>query len=176
MLYKPAFCCQCGEKIERNRWLPWTSGRFCKNCESDYRKAEWLPTSILALIALISSLFAFGSYLKTPEKPLALTPSRMAVNSVDNSQSKENAVVNYSKTTQSVSANVNQMAAKNVPSLKNTVSAEDLQNESDEPTYFCGAQTKKGTPCSRKVKGGGRCWQHTGQPSMLPKDKLLAGR
>jgi len=24
----------------------------------------------------------------------------------------------------------------------------------------CGALTKKGTSCRRKVKGGGRCWQH----------------
>lgn len=30
------------------------------------------------------------------------------------------------------------------------------------PTYTgtCGARTKKGTPCKRKVVGGGRCWQH----------------
>lgn len=25
---------------------------------------------------------------------------------------------------------------------------------------YCGALTKKGTPCRRKVNGGGRCWQH----------------
>ncbi|ASZ12413.1 hypothetical protein CK934_16325 [Chitinophaga sp. MD30] len=25
---------------------------------------------------------------------------------------------------------------------------------------YCGALTKKGTPCRRKVRGGGRCWQH----------------
>lgn len=24
----------------------------------------------------------------------------------------------------------------------------------------CGARTQKGTPCKRRVKGGGRCWQH----------------
>jgi len=24
----------------------------------------------------------------------------------------------------------------------------------------CGAQTKSGKPCRRKVKGGGHCWQH----------------
>lgn len=30
--------------------------------------------------------------------------------------------------------------------------------------YFCGAITKKGTPCSRRVKSPGRCWQHIGQP------------
>ncbi|MEC5395654.1 DUF3157 family protein [Bergeyella sp. RCAD1439] len=25
---------------------------------------------------------------------------------------------------------------------------------------YCGAPTKKGGPCSRRVAGGGRCWQH----------------
>ncbi len=25
---------------------------------------------------------------------------------------------------------------------------------------LCGAPTQKGTPCQRKVSGGGRCWQH----------------
>ncbi|WP_208810027.1 DUF3157 family protein [Riemerella anatipestifer] len=25
---------------------------------------------------------------------------------------------------------------------------------------YCGAPTKKGGPCSRRVSGGGRCWQH----------------
>lgn len=27
-------------------------------------------------------------------------------------------------------------------------------------TGTCGARTKDGTPCKRKVAGGGRCWQH----------------
>jgi hypothetical protein len=43
-------------------------------------------------------------------------------------------------------------------------------------SYYCGAETKKGTPCSRKVKGNVRCWQHTGMPAMLPPDKLLVSR
>jgi hypothetical protein len=47
------------------------------------------------------------------------------------------------------------------------------QNEKKEPVYFCGAETKKGTPCSRRVKGGGRCWQHEGKVAMLP-DKQLS--
>ncbi|HXS01984.1 MAG TPA: hypothetical protein VN724_15510, partial [Pyrinomonadaceae bacterium] len=31
-----------------------------------------------------------------------------------------------------------------------------------EQTYQCGARTKKGTPCSRRVHGPVRCWQHKG--------------
>ena len=38
--------------------------------------------------------------------------------------------------------------------------------------YTCGARTKKGTPCSRRVHGPVRCWQHKGLPAMLPQEKL----
>jgi hypothetical protein len=42
-----------------------------------------------------------------------------------------------------------------------------------EQLYTCGARTKKGTPCSRRVHGPVRCWQHKGLPAMLPQEKLL---
>jgi hypothetical protein len=42
-----------------------------------------------------------------------------------------------------------------------------------EDVYICGARTRKGTPCSRRVHGPVRCWQHKGLPAMLPKEKLL---
>ena len=30
----------------------------------------------------------------------------------------------------------------------------------EEKVYTCGARTRKGKPCSRRVKEPGRCWQH----------------
>jgi hypothetical protein len=42
-----------------------------------------------------------------------------------------------------------------------------------EESYICGARTKKGTPCSRRVRGPVRCWQHKGAAAMLPPDKLI---
>ncbi|HEY9281988.1 MAG TPA: hypothetical protein VIP46_00905, partial [Pyrinomonadaceae bacterium] len=42
-----------------------------------------------------------------------------------------------------------------------------------EVVSVCGARTKKGTPCSRRVRGTGRCWQHRGKPAMLPASKLI---
>lgn len=35
-----------------------------------------------------------------------------------------------------------------------------------EQVYTCGARTKKGKPCSRRVHGPVRCWQHKGLPAM----------
>jgi hypothetical protein len=42
-----------------------------------------------------------------------------------------------------------------------------------DQVYTCGARTKKGTPCSRRVHGPIRCWQHKGMPAMLPPEKLM---
>jgi hypothetical protein len=38
-----------------------------------------------------------------------------------------------------------------------------------EPVTYatCGAQTRKGTPCKRRVRPGRRCSQHLGKPSLL---------
>ncbi|HEY9403525.1 MAG TPA: hypothetical protein VIQ24_12750, partial [Pyrinomonadaceae bacterium] len=42
-----------------------------------------------------------------------------------------------------------------------------------EVVSVCGARTKRGTPCSRRVRGTGRCWQHRGRGAMLPASKLV---
>ncbi|MBI1760042.1 MAG: hypothetical protein HYR56_01270 [Acidobacteria bacterium] len=36
---------------------------------------------------------------------------------------------------------------------------------------FCGARTRRGTPCRRLVQPGQRCAQHRGQPSLLEEKK-----
>jgi len=51
--------------------------------------------------------------------------------------------------------------------------ADPKQTATSEVVYICGARTKKGTPCSRRVHGPVRCWQHKGLPAMLPEDKLM---
>jgi hypothetical protein len=45
-----------------------------------------------------------------------------------------------------------------------------------EAVSICGARTKKGAPCSRRVRGTGRCFQHLGQPAMLPPERLIVQR
>ena len=63
--------------------------------------------------------------------------------------------------------------------LQRTASASQ-QGESSTPPpvtieqmYLFGARTKKGTPCSRRVHGPVRCWQHKGAKAMLPLEKLI---
>ncbi|HEX3281547.1 MAG TPA: hypothetical protein VHR36_09980 [Pyrinomonadaceae bacterium] len=50
--------------------------------------------------------------------------------------------------------------------------ATSASNTVEADVYICGARTKKGTPCSRRVHGPVRCWQHKGLPAMLPQEKL----
>jgi len=43
----------------------------------------------------------------------------------------------------------------------------------DEAVYLCGARTKKGTPCRRRVHfAGERCYQHKGMAAIVPLEKL----
>jgi hypothetical protein len=43
----------------------------------------------------------------------------------------------------------------------------------DEAAYICGARTRKGTPCRRRVHAAGeRCYQHKGMPAMVSLEKL----
>jgi hypothetical protein len=185
MPYKPNYCNYCGEKIERIEWKLWTSSRFCENCEVEFRKVEWLPR-IGAGIALLIGLFGFGSYLKTPEKPLSLVNNQITASASNKAQAVKNeqitakANIQNSEIKPSVEINA---GLQNQSKIAVSQKPEQLQNQLDkpqiiesEPVYFCGAQTKKGTPCTRKVKGGGRCWQHTGLPATLPKEKLVTSQ
>ncbi len=173
MFYKPTYCCNCGEKIESTESLPWKqSGRFCDVCRTEFSFQEWLPKVFIIVFALFG-LFGIGGYLKSGQ------PTNVAALKQNKSYSLETAAKNETKGNQAqnsnrqnepqIEANLTVIANKNV---RETPKFESETVES-EKVYFCGAATKKGTPCSRKVKGGGRCWQHKGQPALLAQEKLL---
>ena len=63
--------------------------------------------------------------------------------------------------------------AKPEPAYGPDGTANERPTELDEVVYICGARTKKGTPCQRRVRGPGRCWQHRGMPAILPPSKLV---
>jgi hypothetical protein len=185
MLYKPKFCCECGVKIERGEWRLWTSRRFCQDCEIDKKTHEWTG-KIAAAGLILFGLFGVGSFLQTAEKPLkVVSASNAAGNSAKVRQ--VSAANNVQITTPSAGntnsvSNVNQSLKKEFdpnraenPRLQSKAASEK-KSEASEPVYFCGAPTKKGTPCSRRVRGGGRCFQHVGQAALLAPEKLLISR
>jgi hypothetical protein len=189
MFYTPKHCCECGEKIERAERKFFSSRRFCEICASDLTKYEWTPRVIIGL-GLFFGIFGIGNLLTKPDQPLNITTATPAVSvaskknqNIQNSQAaaSENVFASaQSQTAANDAAQSNIPASSALSSQKPAPAKQNLtnsrQNSAVETVYFCGAQTKKGMPCSRKVKGAGRCWQHTGEPAMLPPEKLVAGR
>lgn len=54
------------------------------------------------------------------------------------------------------------------PAVTNQISEESPNDLLDNTKLtLCGARTKKGTPCRRRVSPGRRCYQHQDQPSIL---------
>ena len=134
--YRPNFCCECGDKIVRLRWRPWTSRRFCDNCfrGREPAKTYWLRSTVsIFVLLLVGILIGRGSRRELP--PLVIERP------------------------------VQQSSQTGTPAAQPPSTAEQV--------YICGARTKKGTPCSRRVHGPVRCWQHKGMPAMLPLEKLV---
>jgi len=179
MLFRPSFCCNCGEKIERAEWKFWTSRRFCDLCATDFTLQEFMPKGVI-LLASVVSVFGVVSYCsrgpdrkdlvagKTIERPVNAVSNRSAVNTAAQPSIENRPAMPAPNTTEDRRPPT--LAA--LPQANPRTAAPAVAEEA----YICGAATKKGTPCSRRVKGNVRCWQHTGQPAMLPADQLRASR
>ena len=181
MFYKPNHCSNCGEKIERIEWFPWTSQRFCEACEKDLKFYERLP-QILMLVFLLFGIFGLGGFLRSGDKPLQVSKNENQVKPLTLAANKmQPAGVGNVQTTSETSknaTNVLPVQPQTVPlqPQKQVRKIDNLKVSESVPVYLCGAQTKKGTPCSRKMRGGGRCWQHEGQEAMLPPEELIVKR
>jgi len=167
MPYRPKFCCECGEKIERLEWKIWTNRRFCEVCEAEHKLSDLLPKAGV-LICLLLGLFGLGSFLRGgsgDDAPLikrTLTSGQPVI--------QANITANRSMVTGNRSSISETSATPDITSQKRAAVA------AVEPVYICGARTRKGTPCTRRVKGNVRCWQHTGMPAMEPAEKLVVSR
>ena len=53
MLFRPSFCCNCGERIERAEWSIRDSRRFCDLCSTDFTVQEILPKLIIGLAVAV---------------------------------------------------------------------------------------------------------------------------
>ena len=149
-MYRPNFCAECGERLTRRGWRAWIGARFCGNCGRRLGGAG-LVRSLTVLAITAAAAFALGRYLR-PAPPLLI---QRAANSP---LSDLTVNLNESARTTNRSNSTNPVAAV---------------SSSDEPGYICGARTKKGTPCHRRVHAAGeRCFQHKGMAAMLPLEKL----
>ncbi len=186
MLYKGNFCAECGEKIETEDFR--LTNRFlCEKCASA-RGTSHLFAPLVLLVSMLGGGFFLGSIGQNPKTPVALISNQANI-ATQNSNApqvskQENQTQSNKTTTEKTAPTPNfptQKPAQNPPIVQNqpTEVAKKSPNplpqivETNEATYYCGAKTLKGTPCMRKVKGGGRCWQHPGKPAMYPPERLL---
>lgn len=153
-MYQPNFCAECGTKLLRLRWHIWTSRRFCNDCARRLRKVR-LKQTLFAALALTSAGYVAGRARRPAPPPLIIERR-------SDSPLNDNEAPGKSTPPATTEFGVNPSQAKDTSPA--TV---------EEVVYTCGALTKKGTPCSRRVHGPVRCWQHKGMPAMLPQEKLL---
>lgn len=160
MFFRPSFCANCGEKIERADWKLTTSRRFCPVCESEFKGTDLIPRAIVAASVVIG-LLGFGTYLQSGNEDS--TRVTRQIESVPKTLvAKQEVPIQATQPTPAASANVtaNRVERPVTPAMKPLIVA------AEERTSYCGAETKKGTPCSRRVKGNVRCYQHDGMPAM----------
>jgi hypothetical protein len=161
MLFKPKYCCSCGEKITRAEWTLLTSRRFCDVCAIENRGWE-LTVRFGAAVALLLGIYGFGSFFRTSE------PVQNTVRQIEPRLEKAVAL-KPAPERRETSADAVPPELVNIPSGPSEPNRSKEQrpripSASDDAVYHCGAMTKKGTPCSRRVKTPGRCWQHEGKP------------
>jgi hypothetical protein len=150
-MYKPNFCSECGAKLLRLRWHFWTSRRFCGNCTRRLRKARFGP-ALFAMLGLFGAGYVAGLVRRAVPPPLIIERR------------------SDSPLSDTATANSHLRPATSESGTSNTTINSPAAVA--EVVYLCGARTKKGTPCSRRVHGPVRCWQHKGMPAMLPQNKL----
>ena len=165
-MYRPNFCCECGERVSRARWRVRTSRRFCDACARRFGRAR-IAVPLLLATAAACACFMFGR--ATVRQAPAATFERGALDltrlpAPDSARTRD---------ARRDATPANSARAKPEPAYGPDGTADECPTDPAEVVYICGARTKKGTPCSRRVRGPGRCWQHRGMPAMLPPSKLI---
>ena len=149
-MYKPNFCCECGERVLRPRWRVWTGRRFCRACAPRFRRAGLRRALLLASALFVPGLL-LGRLLRPAPAPLVIERGAQTIAPLPPAPAQ----------------------TQTRPAYGPDGTANERPTEPEEVVYICGARTKKGTPCQRRVRGPGRCWQHRGKPAILPPSKLV---
>ncbi|MCA1633998.1 MAG: hypothetical protein LC802_09855 [Acidobacteria bacterium] len=170
-MYRPNFCVECGERAVRARWRWWTSRRFCAACARRFRKRR-----IVAPLALCAVLVGLGFALGRRGARATATPPLLVVERggadvapLDAGGASGQGGEGDGPGRADADAPEQQQQRRYGPDG----TSGERPTESTEVVSMCGARTQKGTPCQRRVRGTGRCWQHRGKPAMLPPSKLV---
>jgi hypothetical protein len=148
------FCVECGEPLSRTSWRARFGARLCSHCaQRQGAFATFRPLLIIVLVAV--GAFLIGKHLQPAAPPLII--QRAANSPLSDAPVNSNDSSGVAKQPAPSNQNANQTGAS-----------------ADDAVYICGARTKKGTPCHRRVHAAGeRCFQHKGMPSLVPLSKLV---
>lgn len=172
MLYKPKFCCECGNKIFRKGWGLWTSRRFCEVCEIENKAYDFF-IKFLVLTAFAFGIIGAGGFFWKGKQ--GENTKEFLVKSGLNHNQKESKHIRFEPEMLINANSASVVESSKVESSKLNKKEVKIENEVKE-IYFCGAMTKKGMPCKRRVKKPERCWQHLGQPAMFSQKELLVSK
>jgi hypothetical protein len=159
-MYRPNYCAECGASLKRKGWGGWVNRRFCDDCARQSNQAGF-ARSLAAVIIIVIAAFALGRYLRPAPPPLIIQrPANSPLSDLP---------VNVNDTARPANRGETGPPTEKAATLK--------VKSADDALYICGARTKKGTPCHRRVHfAGERCYQHKGMPAMLPPEKLAIKR
>ena len=158
-MYRPNFCAECGERVVRERWRAWASRRFCARCERRFGRAWVRPLAALCLAACAG--FAAGRRMRPAPPPLVVERGSLPGPAL---------LSGHAGAPKTGGAGD---AAANAPDDPAAPTSAEPPTDPAEVVSICGARTKKGTPCSRRVRGTGRCWQHIGRAAIIPLQKRM---
>ena len=145
------FCTTCGAPLERKGWRRRIRGSNCRDCWlRNGRNVRFRSLVVVAL--MVTAAFGFGRYLRPSPPPLTI---KRAANSP----------------LPDLPLNLDELGKRNG---RDSIQDSSSSNASaDDKVYICGARTKKGTPCRRRVHfAGERCYQHKGMTAMVSLEKL----
>ena len=163
-MYRPNFCAECGNHVERARWRWWTSGRFCAACDGRFKRRRAVA-AVFGSLALLGAGFVAGRAGRPVAPPLVIERGTPFYAPAANPLSAPASLATAEQPTRANAPGGARYGADGSPDERPTDPSETIS--------MCGARTKKGTPCSRRVRGTGRCWQHVGRSAILPASKLI---
>lgn len=132
------FCSECGAQLKVRRAGLTRFLSFCPRCLPRFARIRLMLIATPMLFAAIG--FALGRYTSARE-PFYFIGTRVDPTAISAARSAE---------------------ANNHRATPGSETLDHPQGvlSGSEANTVCGARTKSGKPCKRKVKDGGYCWQH----------------
>ena len=125
------FCSECGARLKVKRPAVLPLRAFCPGCSPRFRTVRLVMAAALVLATIAFAASRFGAQ----REPFYFigTP---------------------------IEASLSGGSSLNDPLSTSSRSSQQDAKAADAVVGICGARTRSGKPCQRKVKGGGYCWQH----------------